>query len=84
MLAVTRMCPSVASWRAFLPAITGFGLHQPGRYAALPFTRIHNLEIEGASGETQARTVHLIEKSSHAHKKRWASSHTYDHATMVI
>jgi hypothetical protein len=28
------------------------------------------LEIEETSGETQARTVHLIEKSSHAHRKR--------------
>jgi len=33
------------TWRAFLPAITGFGLHQPGRYAAFLFTRIHNFWV---------------------------------------
>jgi len=30
---------------AFLPANTGFGLHQPGRYAAFLFTRIHNFWV---------------------------------------
>jgi hypothetical protein len=30
------------SWRAFLPAITGFGLQQPGRYGAFLLRRIHN------------------------------------------
>ena len=36
---------NIRPWRAFLPAITGVGLHQPGRYAAFLFTRIHNFWV---------------------------------------
>jgi hypothetical protein len=36
---------NIWTWRAFLPAIAGFGLHQPGRYAAFLFTRIHNFWV---------------------------------------
>jgi hypothetical protein len=33
-------------WRAFLPAIAGVGLQQPGRYAALFFRRVHYFRVE--------------------------------------
>ena len=36
---------NIHHWRAFLPAIAGFGLLQPGRYAAFLFTRIHNFWV---------------------------------------
>jgi hypothetical protein len=29
-----------------LPAITGIGLHQPGRYAAFVLKPIHNIRVE--------------------------------------
>src|SRR5271170_6845165 len=32
-------------WRAFLPAITGIGLQQPGRYAAYALKVIHNIWV---------------------------------------
>ena len=31
--------------RAFLPAITGFGLQQPGRYAAFLLNAVHNIRL---------------------------------------
>ena len=36
---------NIHHWRAFLPAITGIGLHQPGRYAAFVLKPIHNIWV---------------------------------------
>ena len=33
------------AWRAFLPAIAGVGLQQPGRYAAFFFRPIHKIRV---------------------------------------
>jgi hypothetical protein len=41
------------AWRAFLPAITGIGLHQPGRYAAFVLKPIHNIWVYLLAGFVQ-------------------------------